>query len=587
MVAGLAVVLAVAASRASQECVGDCDGDGAVTIAELITGVRIALGLRPRDDCPGLAAPGGEVGVSRLVVAVASALGGCAPARTSTATATETALPTPTATAEPVSPEAACAALAGTRIGGAAIGAATLVGTTPTRAEHCRVLGSIAPRLNFEIRLPTRWNGRALFVGGSGLNGFIAVPELVLFIPNVGHDGYATIGTDSGHQGSFADGSWALGDREALEDFADRAIHRVLDSARAVIAARYGRAASRTYFIGMSEGGREGLIAAQRWPDDFDGIVALEPVYDLTALALAMNRVAQHVFATPGGRLSHEALAALSGAVLDVCDPLDGIADGIISHVGACHLDPAALRCREGESGACLTEAQIATVNAVHDPLVLGVPLAHDVGDYPGWPIGHELPPPGAPGGWPYWILGGSSDPLSSAGFSLSDQILRFLVVGDPALDTLRFMPAEHANALRAFSALVDATDPDLSAFAARGGKLILWHGLADYAVSARSTARYYERVVAVLGGQDAADRFVRFYTSPGVGHLNEGPGAGTTDFLGALTAWVERNEAPGDLVSTRAGSTLTRPLCRHPRYPHYRGSGDPDDAASFRCTAP
>jgi feruloyl esterase len=171
----------------------------------------------------------------------------------------------------------------------------------------------------------------------------------------------------------------------------------------------------------------------------------------------------------------------------------------------------------------------------------------------------------------------------------LSDQVLRFLIAHDPALDSLHFVPAAHAAALVAFSQLVDATDPDLSAFAARGGKLILWHGLADYGVSARSTIRYYERVVGTLGDQAAADRFIRFYTSPAVGHLNDGPGGGTIDFLGALTGWVETGAAPADLIATKPGDAshpapVTRLVCRYPAYSHYTGAGNPSDATSFRC---
>lgn len=580
----------------AQDCVGDCDGDQRVEISELILGVDIVIGMRPPSACAALEHSGGGVDVTQLVTAVTNALMGCVPAATPAATMSATAPPTstasPTAAATPtsVSPAAACAALNGATIGGPVIGSATFVAATGSHPELCKVDGTIAPQLNFEVRLPTPWNGRALFLGGSGLDGFIPIPETILFNPGFANDGYATIATDSGHQGSFSDGSWALNDPQAVANFAYLATHTVLATARAIVAARYGRAADRTYFIGASQGGREGLIEAQRWPDDFDGIVAMEPVYDLTALALAENGVAQHVFAVAGGRLSSGKVDTLAHAVLDACDGLDGIADGIISNVAACHFDPAVLRCTGADSDACLTDPQIDTANAVHDGLTLDFSLAHDVRGYPGWPTGHEDSPTGA-GGWVYWVVGRSADPSTSVGFSLSDQILRFFVARDAALDTLHFAPDAHAAALMAFSALVDATDPDLSAFAARGGKLIVWHGLADYAVSARSTALYYSRVVSTLGGQDAADRSLRFYTSPGVGHLNDGPGAGTTDFLRALIGWVETGAAPGDLVSTKANQpagapALSRPLCRYPTYPRY-DAGDPNDASSFHCAAP
>jgi feruloyl esterase len=483
-----------------------------------------------------------------------------------------------------VNPQAACAALDGRSIGAAEIRSATLVAATAQYPEYCRVSGTIAPQLNFEARLPTSWSGRALFTGGGGLNGFILPPELMFFNPSIAFDGYVTIATDSGHQGLPTDGSWALGDPLALENFAHLATHTVLGAVRRIVEERYGAPPARTYFFGQSTGGREGLIAAQRWPDDFDGIVALEPVYDMTALVLAGNRVARQVFRSPGGYLSAAKVRLLSRAVLDACDDLDGIADGIVSHVAACRFDPAGLRCAGPETDACLTGEQIETVDTVHSALELTFTLPNGIRSYPPWPVGHE---DGA-GGWSTWVTGTSpSDPLSSLGFTLSDQTLRYLVIGDPQIDAFAFSPAEYAEELTAFSTLVDATDPDLSAFAARGGKLILWHGWADYAVSAHSTVRYYERVVATLGGQAAVDEFLRFYTSPGIDHLNGGPGAGTTDFLGALIAWVEQGRAPADLVSHKLGGGLSRPLCRHPGYPRYDGEGDPASADSFHCATP
>ena len=576
----------------AQDCIGDCDGDRVVRVNELILGVNIALDQRPVSACPALANAEGRVDIAQLTSAVLHALDGCGPVPMTTPTGTATATPTPTGS--PLSPHAACAALNDRTIGGAVIQSATLIATSGVYPEYCKVLGTIAPHLNFEVRLPTRWSGRALYVGGGGLDGYIPSPQGLLFNPDIADVGYVTIGSDSGHQGSFGDGSWALDDPQAVENLAYLATHSVLGAAQAITAARYGRPADRTYWFGSSQGGREGLIAAQRWPNDFDGIAALEPVYDLTALTLAMNRVAQQVFATPNGRLSSGQIDTLAQAVLDACDGLDGLADGIISNVGACRFDPSTLHCTgtESDPDQCLGDAQIDTVNVVHGELTLDFPLAHDIRSYPGWPTGHEYASPGTLSGWQYWVTGASSDPSTSVGFSLSDQILRFLIAHDAQLDTLHFSPAAHAAELTAFSQLIDATDPDLTAFAAHGGKLILWHGLADYAVSARSTMRYYDRVVAALG-REAADRFIRFYTSPGVGHLNDGPGAGTADFLGALIAWVETGAAPGDLIAVktnpRAGRPplFTRPLCRYPTYPRYAGTGDPNDASSFTCAEP
>lgn len=505
-----------------------------------------------------------------------------------TPTSSPTSSPTPSATSTPtpVDPQLACDALSGRSIGGAEIRSATLVAPTAIYPEYCKVSGTIPPQLNFDLRLPTVWNERALFSGGGGLNGIILPPELIFFNPSIAFDGYVTISTDSGHQSSVNDGSWALGNRLALENFAYLSTHTVLGAAKQIVQERYGRAPRRSYFIGESTGGREGLIAAQRWPDDFDGIVSLEPVYDMSALILAGNRVARQVFRAPGGYLSAAKVRTLSRAALAACDDLDGLADGVISYVAACNFDPAVLHCTGEESNECLTDAQIETVNTVRSPLELSFTLNNGIDSYPRWPIGHEE----GQNGWSSWVIGASpSDPASSLGFSLSEQTIRYLVIGDPTIDPFEFDAAQYADDFVAFSTLVDATDADLSAFSSRGGKLILWHGWADYAVSAYSTVRYYQRVVDTAGGQSAADEFVRFYTSPGIDHLSGGPGAGVTDFLGALIAWVEEGTAPGDLVSYKAGSNpqLTRPLCRHPGYPRYNGKGDPLSAESFHCAMP
>ncbi len=547
-------------------CAGDCGSNKLVTVDEIITLLNVALGQLEITACPYGVPNSAGVDVSVIVQAVSNALtSGCSAARR-------------------------CEALRGMTTGGARIISANLTRATPSYPEHCKVRGRIAPQLNFEVRLPTTWSGRALFIGGGGLNGFIPAPETVMFNPSIAQAGYVTIASDSGHQASFLDGSWALDDPPAVENFAYLATHTVLSAARGIVSARYGREVAHTYFIGASQGGREALIAAQRWPADFDGLIALEPVYDITALTLALNRVAQRVFIAPGARLSLEKVSTLANAVLDACDDLDGLADGIIGNVAACQFDPVRLRCAGEDSDGCLTDAQIETVNTIHGEMVLDFALANDVQSYPGWPTGHESV--AFSGGWPLWIVGASADPSSSQGFVLSDQTLRFLVANDADLETLPFDANAYESELVAFSTLADATDADLSAFAARDGKLILWHGLADYAVSPRSTVRYYDQVVSTLGGQEAADDFIRFYTSPGVDHLNFGPGAGTIDFLGALTAWVETGMPPGDLIAAKtdlssSAPLFTRPLCRYPHYPRYDGSGDPASASSFQCVPP
>jgi feruloyl esterase len=326
------------------------------------------------------------------------------------------------------------------------------------------------------------------------------------------------------------------------------------------------------------------LIEAQRWPDDLDGVIARAPALSFVALLLNANRLAKQMYSSDAAWVPPAALQALSAAVLAQCDDLDGLVDGMVSNAAACNFDPAALRCPAAAGSDCLTDAQIESVNAVFSTLHIDVPLAHGTAGHAGYPLsGAES----AGGGWPLWITGFTFDNRSGLLFTLQDQFLKYFVMKDPAFDSLQFSPGAASDQLSALSTLLDATDAELTAFAAHGGKMILWHGLADYAISPSGTVGYYERVVAAAGGQERADEFVRFYTSPGVDHTGSGSGAPLFDLLGALDAWVEDGTAPGDLVAYREEDEVRiafRPLCRYPAYPHHDGSGDPRSAASFAC---
>jgi feruloyl esterase len=503
---------------------------------------------------------------------------------------TPTAEPSPTATTSPtrVRTPLACANLAGAPIGGATIRSAEAVVPAGGNPEFCKVTGTVETALNFELRLPSGWTQKVLFIGGGGYDGSVPIPNDGTANADVLQRGYATIATDSGHSGSVLDAAWALDDPEAVQNFADRAWHTVLLAAREIITAYYAAPIRRTYFQGGSSGGREALIMAQRWPDDCDGVIARAPALDFVAVLLSANRLAKQVYATPGGYLPAATTEALGRAVLTACDALDGLVDGMVSDVEGCQFDAGVLRCTGPPTDACLTDAQLDTVRAVHSPFPIPVALANGVAEYPRYPVGGEE----SSSGWPLWITGFSPDPPSSFLFILSDGFVKYFVTKDPDFDSLAFEPQDHADTLTSLSALLDATDPDLSRFAARGGKVILWHGWSDYALSAYSTVAYYQRVVGTAGGRTAADEFVRFYASPGVDHLNNGAGAPIFDLLGALDAWVEEGAAPGDLVAYKVlpGSDAPapfRPLCRYPTYPRYLGSGDPNHASSFTCAAP
>lgn len=504
-------------------------------------------------------------------------------APSATATPATTATPTDAPTVPPT--PRACADLAGALIAGATLSRAEVVPADHRDPELCLIGGRIET-INFELRLPRGWNGKIVMLGGGGFDGTIPSPDVVGSSGGMLADGYATIGTDSGHSGSVVDASWALDDPVAIENYAFRAWHTVLLAARQIVAAHYAAPPLRVYFHGGSSGGREALIMAQRWPDDYDGVVARAPALSFVAILLNANRIVKHVHA-PDGYLPAATVAALDRAVLALCDASDNLVDGMVSNVEGCHFDAERLRCGGPPDETCLSDAQYATVQTVHTPLPLPFPLAHGIDEYPRYPVGGEA----SPSGWPLWITGFGPTPPSSLLFMLSDGFVKYFVSQDPDADSFAFAPIAYRERLQSLSALLDATDPDLSRFAARGGKVILWHGWGDYALSAYSTVAYYREVVAAAGGQAAADIFVRFYTSPGIDHLNAGAGAPLFDLLGALDDWVEDGTAPGDLVAYKllppASEPIAyRPLCRYPTYARYVG-GDPNQSTSFTCAAP
>jgi feruloyl esterase len=566
-------------------------------------GLSIALVAAVFAGC-GSDSSNGDAPPQRVVTSTATAINTAAPTSTlQPATATVPPTPVPTLTAS-VSPRStgtappsptptsartpvACSDLAGAEIAGARVTATEMVDATDAATAYCKLSAIIDPSLRFELRLPPSWNRKVLFLGGSGYDGVIPAPDVLRPGPGVVTLGYATIGTDSGHMGGPFDGAFAL-DRDALDDFAYLARHRVLEAAREIIATHYATSIRRAYFEGGSSGGREALIEAQRWPDSFDGVIARAPALDFTAVMLNANRIVQRAYGSADAWLPMAAVQTLSGAVLAACDQLDGLADAIVGNVAACHFDPAALRCADGNTGAdCLSDAQIETANTIFSALQLDLPLANGRSGYPAYPLsGAE----DGGGGWPLWMTGFAFDAPNSLLFLLQDQYFKYFVTRDAQFDSLQLAPTAYASEIGALSTLLDATDPDLSAFTAHGGKVILWHGLADYAISAYGTLRYYESVVAAAGGQEQADAFIRFYASPAVDHTGSGNGAPLFDLLGALDAWVEDGTAPGDLVAYRLDDGVEipfRPLCRYPTYPRYDGVGDPHSAASFACVAP
>ena len=486
---------------------------------------------------------------------------------------------------------------------------------TPASPEHCKIIGTIAPidpsapMITFQVNLPTAWNGKALQYGGGGFNGTLvtglgpaidAPPNM----PTPLAQGYVTFGTDSGHQaGSLAEPqAFALND-EALENFAYASYKKVREAAVEIVVRRYGRRPARVYYMGSSEGGREGLTMAQRFPADYDGIISRVPVINWTGLQHAGHRSG---LVQQGGGWLNPAKARLVGlTVLKACDALDGLSDGIVSNYLACGaaFNVQTLRCPTGadEGDACLSERQVAAIQALHRPFEFSFALANGVSAYPGFGYGGET----QPGGFPQWVTATrpAASPAEASGgqgqqWIFGNAVIRYFVLRNGEADPFAYSPTAHADRVRHISALMDSTNPDLSAFAAKGGKLIIKEHMADYAQSPFAGIGYFHSVVAKMG-QSAVEQFMRLYVTPGVAHGGAGL-SGTTgepipqfvDLLGALDRWVERGDSPGELVQISVEANppfkviASRPMCEFPKYPRYRGAGDPKVAGSFICEA-
>jgi feruloyl esterase len=457
-------------------------------------------------------------------------------------------------------------------------------------ASFCRVAGTAKPapgsEINFEVWLPhaDAWNGRFQGIGSGGSAGAIRYPELAAAV----RGGYAAVATDNGHtSNSGFDGSWSLGHPERLIDFGYRAQHEATVAGKAATSAYYGRDADHTYFVGCSQGGHHALMEAQRFPEDYDGIVAGAPANYWVGLmtgemwsGLATTRV-------PGQDLPREKLPALGAAVLEACDATDGLVDGLIGDPRACDFDPGVLECSGADGPDCLTTGQVTAARAIY-----AGPTRPSTGEqlFPGYTLGSEyFDAPNGLGGWgAYWS--GITEP----GGSTAD-FIRYSVFEDPEYDVMQFdfdadwdlannRPIGNDETL---GSALNAIDPDLSAFKGRGGKLISYHGWADPLVTANLAVSYYESVIADQGGVDPTVDFYRLFMAPGVAHCRGGPGPDRFDAVTAIERWVETGVAPEQLVASKVVDgevTRSRPLCAFPKVARYAGTGSPDEAANFAC---
>jgi hypothetical protein len=455
----------------------------------------------------------------------------------------------------------------------------------------CRVAATLSPTpdsaIKLEVWLPAKnWNGKFKGVGNGGFAGYINYEGLAAAI----RDGYATASTDTGHSTNGAE--WALGHPEKLVDYGYRAIHEMTVDAKIIAQKFYGAAPKPSYFVSCSNGGRQGLMEAQRFPDDYDGILAGAPANAWVPMLATGLEDLQKLDA---GYIPAAKIPAISKAVLATCDRLDGLKDGVLNDPRQCHFDPSTLLCQEKDSDSCLTQAQINSLKQIYSG-------GHDGSGkqiFPGLLPGAEE----GPGGWKEWITG--DEPGKSAIIYFVIGYFRDMVYGDKNWDFRKArIDAALKLAYEKTGNAMDAIDPNLQAFQARGGKLILYHGWNDPAISALNSINYYNGVGGILG-KETAEKFLRLYMVPGMQHCGGGPGATSFgqsdiapraeadhDIFTSLSQWVEKGEAPSKLIASkyREGDPskeilMTRPLCPYPQFPKYKGAGDSTLAASFTCS--
>jgi feruloyl esterase len=432
----------------------------------------------------------------------------------------------------------------------------------------CRVAATLKPTsdssIDIEVWLPAAdWNGKYQAVGGGGWAGIISYPALAQAL----QEGYAASSTDTGHHG--ADATFAPGHAEKVVDFAYRAVHEMTLKSKAMIQAFYGRAPRLSYWNGCSTGGRQGLMEAQRYPEDFDAIIAGAPAnyqvhlhsFDL-ALASVYLKDTDHL--VPAAKLE-----TLNKAVLAACDAADGVKDGLLTDPRKCQFDPSTLLCKGADANDCLTAAQIETVKAAY------APVKTKTGQliYPGLAKGGET-------GWTRLIK--DTEPMT-----VSIGTVKYVLYQDPNWDWHKFDLNKDTALADEKAGFINAINPDLSAFKARGGKLLMYHGWSDQLISPENSINYYSSVQRKMGSKQ--DNWYRLFMAPGMMHCRGGPGPNDFNVLGALERWRESGTAPDQILAAHVANNrvdMTRPLCPYPQVAVYKGTGSTNDAANFACRA-
>lgn len=449
---------------------------------------------------------------------------------------------------------------------------AAAVPTYKDLPAFCRVTATLKPSsdsdIKIEVWLPAAgWNQKYQAVGNGGWAGVISYAAMA----NAVRNGYATSSTDTGHVGGR--GTFALGHPEKLVDFGYRAVHEMTVKAKAVIAAYYGSGPKISYWNGCSTGGRQGLKEAQRFADDFDGVIAGAQANPRTGVAFEGLWLAMATLKDPASNLPKSKYSLIHNAVLQACDALDGLKDGVIDDPRKCAFDPKVLECKGADGPGCLTAPQVEAVRKIYTPATnprTGKAI------FGALQRGSEL-------GWATQAGGPEPNDLSLDQF-------RYVVFKDPNWDwrTLN-LDSDFERALNVDDGLLDATDPDLSAFFGHKGKLLMYHGWADQMVSPMSSINYYQSVIQKMGKAKAADS-MRLFMVPGMAHCRGGEGTDKFDVVSVMERWVEKGKAPASILASRVTSgkvDRTRPLCAYPQVAAYKGSGSIDDAANFACKAP
>jgi feruloyl esterase len=503
-----------------------------------------------------------------------------------------------------------CGSLAGKTFGAAQITTATSVsppsslvnidfppGPVAINAPFCRVQGAIKPSadsdIRFEIWLPPEgaWNGKYQGVGNGGFAGSL----LYVAMARALEGGYAVSGTDTGHSGGALDAAWALGHPEKIADFGWRGVHETAVASKGIAQAYYGKAPAHAYFSGCSDGGREALMEAQRFPQDYDGIVAGAPANFWTRL-LSNGLWTEQAISRPESWLSPDKVAIVSKGALAACHGEAGYLDD----PSQCHFDPSSLVCKAGQTDACLSEPEAAALRKVYS----GAQDSAGHSIFPGFAPGGEADP----GGWVLWVTG--SEPKRTTGTLIYGFVTGYF--GDMVFDKPDWrlggenVSDDLAAANSKTAEAVDSANPDLSAFRAVGGKLVQYHGWSDAAIPPQSSIDYYKEAAAKVGGTAAMQSFYRLFMAPGMDHCGSGPGPNaiggvyglpppsrdaTHDVVAALAHWVEDGSPPDKVVATKyrdddptKGVEAQRPWCPYPATAAYSGQGDRKDAASYAC---